>query len=612
MQGTTGSTARWRLWLGAAAVPLVALSITGGALASAHAAITPHARTAGVIRKTGAAAGNPFCKYLDKRYQASAGARMFCFGAQRPANDSHVKHAAVSEGPGAPANVDAASFAEDVSPAGVQSDGQSETSIAASGSYVAEEWNDSTGFFAPCPSPMSKEELSGFGFSANGGKTFTDLGGLPNSKCNRDEYEGDPSVAAYTVGGSTYFYFSSLFDSPSGLGASKVAMDACKVVGSGSNATLSCSQPIVVGTSTQCQKFRISPKRTSLFCSFIDKDYISIDPARGRLYVTYTDFLIRGNGGTRVELAACDLGSPSGGTGPAGGNPAAPVCEHGTSLKPSGKHYLIGKPYFTVANPDSRGCENEGAYPTVDPATGDVLVSYEYNIFTDEFAPCNGSATPTADVMTSTPLGCLPLAAVATCPSPRARISEPITSLSATPVAGYNRFASNDFPRLAVSDRYGTVSMVWNDTRYHPLGDILLESFRLGSLQPVQAVPVVLDKPASGGMHMFPAIRTATAAGLLDVAWYSRSSAATSVTNVDAVIGVNPLTTSQPPSNTRITTVGSNWDNAASIITPNFGDYIDAALSTTGTPPYVGSTLYIAWSDGRSGVPQPFEAHLPG
>jgi len=35
-------------------------------------------------------------------------------------------------------------------------------------------------------------------------------------------------------------------------------------------------------------------------------------------------------------------------------------------------------------------------------------------------------------------------------------------------------------------------------------------------------------------------------------------------------------------------------------------------LTTTGTPPYVGRTLYVAWSDGRFRVPQPFEAHLPG
>jgi hypothetical protein len=63
---------------------------------------------------------------------------------------------------------------------------------------------------------------------------------------------------------------------------------------------------------------------------------------------------------------------------------------------------------------------------------------------------------------------------------------------------------------------------------------------------------------------------------------------------------------------TRITSVASNWDNSTSDITPNFGDYTDNNIVTTGTWPYVGSTLYVAWSDGRLGVPQPFEAHLPG
>ena len=611
MQWTTAITMRWRLWLGAAVVPLMALAITGGVLAPADASNSSHAAHAGTVRTTGLAAHNPFCKNLGKRYQASAGANMFCFGSQVHVG-SHAKSPAVREGPGAPGNVDAASFAEDVSPAGVQADGQSETSIAASGPYVVENWNDSTGFFSPCPSPMAKEELTGFGFSSNGGRTFTDLGGLPNNQCNNDVFEGDPSVAAYNVGGSTYFYFSSLFDSPTGLGPSKIALDACKVVGSGSKATLSCGQPIVVGSSTQCQRFKVGNNKYQLFCSFTDKDFMTIDPAHGRLYVTYTDFLINGNFGTRVEMGTCDLGTASGGVGPAGGTPAAPVCFHGTQLVLTGKNFLTALPYFSVAKPDPLGCENEGAYPAVDTATGSVYVAYEYNWGTDTFAPCNGAATPTADVMTKTPLHCLPLATVASCPSPRAKAVVPITSLGTTPVPGYNRFASNDFPRLAVSNRYGTVSMVWNDTRYHPLGDILLQSFRLGRLQPVQAVPVVLDHPASGGLHMFPAMRTAASNGLLDVSWYSRRSAQTVDTNVDAVMGVNPLTRTPPTSNIRITNVASNWLYATSIVTPNFGDYIDEAFSTTARPPYVGNTLYFAWSDGRLSVPQPFEAHLPG
>jgi hypothetical protein len=387
-------------------------------------------------------------------------------------------------------------------------------------------------------------------------------------------------------------------------------MDACKVVGSGPGATLSCSQPITVANSTQCEKVKISATRTAKFCSFLDKEFMAIDPARGRLYMSYTDFLL--HGGTQIDLAACDLGNASGGPGPAGGTPAAPVCKNGTLPVPVTSKFFQGKPYFVVAPPDPNGCENEGAYPAVDTATGDVFTAYEYNIFTDQFPPCNGAATPTADVMTKTPRSCLPLNTVAACSGPKARNSVPITSLNATPVPGYNRFASNDFPRLAVSDRYGTVSMVWNDTRFNPLGDILLESFHTASLAPVQAHPVVLNRRGTGSLHMFPAVRTATAAGRLDVVWYSRTSPTTALTSVDGVLGVNPLTTSTPASSVRITTVASNWLTATSIITPNFGDYIDDALVTTGTPPYVGRTLYVAWSDGRFSVPQPFEAHLPG
>jgi len=601
-----------RLWLGAAAtLPLIGLAITGGGAVSAGAASAHPSAHAASMPTTGLAAGNPFCqRLLSKRLAASSGAYMFCFGAQP--NGPAARHAPAGRSAGAPGNVDAASFAEDVSPAGLRAYGQSETSIAASGPYVAEEWNDATSFLSPCPSPMAKEEGTGFGFSANGGKSFTDLGGLPNAQCNKDLFGGDPSVAAYSVGGSTYFYISSLFNSFTG-GLSKIAMDACKVVGSGPGATLSCGQPITVGMSTQCQKFKISSTQFAKFCSFVDKDFMTIDPARGRLYVSYSDFLIKQPFASQVELSACDLGNASGGPGPAGGTPAAPVCKNGTPPVQVSPKFFQGKPYFVVAQPDPRGCLNEGAYPAVDPATGVVYTAYEYNWETDIFLPsCFGAATPTADVMTATPLSCLPLATFAACGGPKARASVPVTSLIAAFVPGYNRFPVSDFPRLAVSDRYGTVSMVWNDTRFHPLGDILLQSFHTASLGPVQAQPVVLDRPASGGLHMLPALRTATAAGRLDVTWYSRATSTTALTNVAGALGVNPLTTSTPASNVQITNVASNWLTNNSDIVPNFGDYTDAALTTTGTAPYVGSTLYVAWSDGRSSVPQPFEAHLPG
>jgi hypothetical protein len=53
----------------------------------------------------------------------------------------------------------------------------------------------------------------------------------------------------------------------------------------------------------------------------------------------------------------------------------------------------------------------------------------------------------------------------------------PVVAMEGVFVPGYNRFPASDFPRLAVSGKFGTVSMVWNDARFHSFGDILLQSF---------------------------------------------------------------------------------------------------------------------------------------
>lgn len=607
---------RW--WSAAVAiVPAIALAATGLsplAHASAGGAKEPGiAQNAG--KRPGAALGVPFCKFQGKRYAGSSGAEMYCHGPRaivKPGPDT--RRAGVPQGPGAGPNVDAARVSEDVSEAGVPAQGQSETSIAAAGPYVVEAWNDATTFVSNCPSAMSKEEGTGLGFSANGGKSFTDLGGLPNRNCRKYLYSGDPSVAAYRVGGRTYFYISSLYLPVNGLGPTKVAFDACKVVGSGSSATLSCGQPVVSASSSQCQLFRVHKKLRVGFCSFLDKDFIAVDPARGRLYTTISDFLLNGSLGPKVTMSACDLGNRSGGTGPAGGTPAAPVCKHGTALHKVSKHLEVGRPYFTVARQDRRGCDNEGSMPAVDPATGTAYVGYEYNSDTAlglSFTPgCQGPATPIQNVLTKEPLRCLRLTTTSPCAGPAARTSVPVITMAADFIPGYSRFPGNDFPRLAVSDRFGTVSMVWNDARFHPFGDILLQSFRAKSLRPVQAKPVRLDRPHNAGLSFLPAVRSATRSGVLDVTWFSRSSVSTSLTNVDGALGVSPMATSTPP-NVRITDVASDWDHNSSFIDPNFGDYTDNAVSVTGRWPYVGSTLYVAWSDGRLGIPQPFAAPVP-
>jgi hypothetical protein len=147
-----------------------------------------------------------------------------------------------------------------------------------------------------------------------------------------------------------------------------MALAACQVTGSGGRAALRCGLPVVAEASSQC---RI--QSTFNDCSFLDKDFLAIDPAHGRLYAAFTEF--SGYSGASfdagaVEVGVCDLGTPADGTGPAGGTPAAPVCEHGTPPHKAGNNILTGKPYLTVQRADPAGCEYQGAYPAADTASG--------------------------------------------------------------------------------------------------------------------------------------------------------------------------------------------------------------------------------------------------
>ncbi|HVB45479.1 MAG TPA: hypothetical protein VNF47_22625 [Streptosporangiaceae bacterium] len=607
---------RHRTWVKTAGgVSLIAAVLAGIATAAdasgASQGTASRLSAVGHSRTTGLAAGNPFCESLGKRYQASAAAQLFCFGSQHkiaPATPPPSARPAMS---GTLANVDAASPAEDVTPALVRLYGQSETSIAAAGRYVVEAWNDATAFASRCGARHFKEEATGLGFSANGGRSFTDLGGLPNPGCRFNVYEGDPSVVAYRVGRRTFFYISSLLDSPSGSGVSFIGLDACQATGTGAAAALRCGRPVIAASSRQCIEFGNVPQ----FCSFLDKDFMAIDPARGRLYVAFSEFPVIGSSDT-AEMSACDIGTAAGRAGRAGGTPAHPVCRLGSPLfkqaQPQigpGAALFAGKPYFTVAGIGFRGCEVEGTYPAVNVATGAVYVAYEFNWFSSIASTnCQGFRAKIRDIVTRTPLGCLRLTAVAACARPANLAGVAVFSLEAASIIGYNRSPVSDFPRIAVSDRFGDVSMVWNDTRHHGYGDIMLQSFKLGSLRRVQRFPTTLDVPHHGGLSMLPALRVAGADGRLDVAWYSRSSVLTADTSVVAAIGVSPAATATP-ANVRITNQVSNWLYDNSDLSPNFGDYIDAVVSATGSWPFVGNTLYVAWSDGRLGWPQPFEAH---
>ncbi len=513
---------------------------------------------------TGRGAANPICARLGHSIEASAGAQMYCFGAQQSgpggaasagsARSSLATATTITSG-----NTNAASLSEDVTQSGARVYGQSETSVAAAGPYVVEAWNDSTSLYSLCPSPKDQEEGTGLGFSTDGGKTFTDLGGLPNDCTTGALFQGDPSVEALQRGGSTYFYVSSLYDNFN-TGESDIALDACVVSGT----ALHCSGPIVVATSLS---------------GFLDKDFLAIDPGRSRLYVSYTRFDGSSPNG-QIELAVCALGVP-----------ATPTCAPGGSETP----YLV----ISAGDPN---CEQEGSYPAVDRATGAVYVAWEYNWFSGVMDPaCESVATQNR--VAYVPLSCLPLATVSPCPGPPASTAVDIVSMELAPIPGYNRFPMNDYPRIAVSDPQGTVSIVWNDARFRPLGDILLQSWKLGAaLQPVQPKPAVVD--SRGAAHFLPALRLSNAGALL-VGWYERASASTTITSYAGALRVKPASTSTANEVT-VTTASSDWSGATSNIIPNFGDYTDVYIATSGDD----VRAVFAWTDGRLSDPQPFTASV--
>ena len=542
----------------------------------------------GVGQSAGAQTRSPnpyFCNRVkEKKAFVSQGAQMYCFGPQ-PSSGTTGAFGAASLATATPANVAASNLAEDVAPNGTRGYGQSETSVAANGPYVVEAWNDATSFFAPCGSPQYKEESTGFAFSANGGATFTDLGGLPDNNCAAPTghvYAGDPTVETATIGGVRYFYIGSLFNSVNGTGPSELAMSVCTATGTGASANLACGQPVVVARSSDC--LQINGRQ---FCSFLDKEFLTVDPVRQRLYMSYTEFGFLSQPDT-IELAVCDISSPS-----------VPSCHNGGGGSGPRPSYMIVQPA------PSNGCENEGSYPAVDLTTGDVYVAFEHNWATNVFnsgSPC--ASDPVREIVKRIPFSHLTLPSAAGGASNTAAIN--VTSLDSAFIPGYNRFPANDFPRIAVSRPSGTVSIVWNDARYHPLGDILMQSYTLGTLSPASGL-VQLNRH-TGGLHFLPALRNADSAGKLNVSFYERATGNTALTSVYEAVGVSPRAVATPASNTLITNVATDWSAVSSDIVPNFGDYTDNYVRATPSAPYVDTTVAISWSDGRNGAPQAFFA----
>jgi hypothetical protein len=152
----------------------------------------------------------------------------------------------------------------------------SETAIAILGTNIVAAWNDGKGFNV---SPGG----TGYANSTNGGSTFTD-GGVPPVTGPLARHQGDPAIA---VDDSGNYYLADLY-TPDGS-TSAVAVTR----GAFSGAVFSFGTPVIVASSAT---------------DYLDKEWLTVDPATGIVYVAWTRF---GGGGSQIEFTRSTTGGVS-------------------------------------------------------------------------------------------------------------------------------------------------------------------------------------------------------------------------------------------------------------------------------------------------------------
>lgn len=197
---------------------------------------------------------------------------------------------------------------------------QSETELAVlnaqgdAGKKIVAGYNDSWGFYD------TRQGLSGFAYSTNGGNTWIDGGGLPTKvaggppAAGMDRFLGDPVVV---VRHSTKtFWYASIYQSPAGYNTLSVSRGTFK---SGttpavpeSESNTACGKTGAFGVATQPKNVNerivweppveaVAPPNLGPGNSdFLDKEWMYVDQRTGTLYVTYTNF--EADGDTPLQM----------------------------------------------------------------------------------------------------------------------------------------------------------------------------------------------------------------------------------------------------------------------------------------------------------------------
>jgi len=168
--------------------------------------------------------------------------------------------------------------------------GQAEQSIAAIGNNLLMAWNDGNGFDTFTPPNW---QLQGYGYSTNGGTTWTDAGVIPPLTVSPGSanwmWSSDPVVTVREATGE--FWYAGLVspDGPPPPDGTGTHNGVAVVKGTFTGSTFTWGTPVLAfqGLNTQVS---------------YDKEWITVDPANGNLYLVYTNFFTAGAGGDQIEF----------------------------------------------------------------------------------------------------------------------------------------------------------------------------------------------------------------------------------------------------------------------------------------------------------------------
>jgi hypothetical protein len=488
--------------------------------------------------------------------------------------------------------------------------GRSETSITLQGQNLVAGWNDADGFcglgLAACTGP-GQAGLSGYGFSTDGGKSWTDGGAPP--PFNGIYTSGDPWLDN-NGSGTVYFANLALDENLAGIGISVHR-------GGFSGGSFAW---------TDAQAFDSPNNTASPGADFYDKEALVAGKNQNKndAYVSLTNFQSQDT----IEPGGCGAGIPQYGFGQ-----IEVWRTHDGGASWQGPTIAGPEPADSVASCGDEGTLQQSSAPAVGP-TGELYVVWQYG--------------PTFNLLGQSSAGADIVIAKSTdggktfsAPSKVASIN----SSRANPPIGYNRSRINDHPRIEVATTgkykgrvyvtyYGSTSPVpsasyppsqqtlvniqtyikysddggvtwsspreiggplpttlpanvgaikrhWPDVSISPGGEVHVVYIEE---QATQLTPSATDTECSrttdGGNT-----RRGPFSSLADTWWtYSKDGGSTWSMPLKLSTGTTPWCTP--------------FGNVSSNIRPNMGDYIDAQAGP-------GLKIYGLWADGRDQAPIP-------